>query len=146
MQKESLPQELDLFNAVHKLRLELLDWSEDKEAQVLALNLKEYLKRVQGPRSRERAITLALNKINTYEPARVILEKYISVHKAELDFKIEGYEPLPGEKQTIEPGPLMVCPKRGCLYKQYFLFKGDTYVCPLHNLELKPANSNWKKR
>jgi hypothetical protein len=142
--KDSLEQAV-YFNTLQNLTQELLQRSDDPQIQRLAEELQATLKKARGPITRETAVTEAVAAVRQVRPAQRRLQESLKVYQEKGLYRA-AYQKPPGKPQVKRPGPLLVCPVTSCYYQQFFMEKGERYICPEHDLELIPKPKRIRRR
>ena len=143
--KDSLDQAV-VFNTLQNLTQELLQQSEDPEIQRLANELQATLQKARGPITRQTAVSKAVAAVRKVQPAQRLLQESLRVYQDKGLYRA-AYQNPPGKPQVKRPGPLMICPVADCHYQQFFMEKGEQYVCPEHGFDLiqKPKRTRSQK-
>ena len=132
--KDSLEQAV-IFNTLQDLTQELLQQANDPEIRKLALELQATLQKGRGPLTRQAAVSQAVEAVREVEPAHQRLQQSLKVYQ-DKGLYPAAYQTPPGKPQIKRPGPLLICPVEGCHYQQFFMEKGEQYICPEHNRKL----------
>ena len=144
MAKKDTLEQAVIFNTLQDLTQELFQQTDDDEIHRLAEELQATLLKGRGPITRETAVSKAVKAVQEVEPAHQRLQESLKVYQ-EKGFYRASYQTPPGKPQIKRPGPLLICPVQGCHYQQFFMEKGERYVCPEHDRDLIPKPKRKRK-